>query len=119
MTITSRAPAPAEPPPAAPPPSPSRVPGYVFGGIAVAGLGTGVAFFLQHRSLVKENDDLCGRPDVICDSRREGVATRQRNVAIATGAVGVLSAAASIYFFTRGPSSVALGPTGVTYRRAF
>jgi hypothetical protein len=98
---------------------PSRVPGYVFGGVAVAGLATGGVFYGLHLRLDQANDKLCSRPDVICDSRREQVANRHRTVAFVAGGVGLASAVASVYFFTRGPSTVAVGPSQITYAHRF
>lgn len=106
----------------APPPvpaAPSRVPAFVLGGVAVGGIATSIAYVVQYRRLDKANGELCVRTDVVCDDRREDTASRHRTVAIVAGAVGVVSAAASIYLFTRGPSTVAVSPTSVSYVRAF
>lgn len=99
--------------------TPSRAPAYAFAGLAVAGLTTGVVFLVQNRRLAKENRDLCTRADVLCDARRDGVETRYQTLAIAGGAIGLVSAAASVYFFTRGPSQIAVSPSGATLTRSF
>lgn len=107
------------PAPAAPPEPSSRIPAFVLGGVAVAGLATGITYGIQYSRLDETNGEICGRPDVVCDPRRAGVAARERNIAIVGGAVGLVSAAACVYLFTRGPAKVALSPTELTYVRAF
>jgi hypothetical protein len=98
---------------------PSRIPGYAFGGVALAGLAGGAVLLWQHRQLSKENDDLCGRPDVICDPQRDQTASTRQTLGFVSAGVGVAAGALSVYFLTRGPSSVALGPTGVRYQATF
>lgn len=115
-TGASGSPQPAEPKPSS---SPSRVPAVAFGVVAVGGIATSAAFAVQYARLDKANGELCGRVDVVCDDRRASVATRHRTIAIVAGGVGLVSAAASVYFFTRGPSTVAVGPTSVGYIRTF
>lgn len=108
-----------EPPPPAETRAPSRLPGIAFGVVAVGGIATSVAYAVQYRRLDKANGELCVRADVVCDDRREDVASRHRTIAIVAGGVGLVSAAASVYFFTRGPSTVAVSPTSVSYARTF
>jgi hypothetical protein len=107
------------PPTKAPPETPSRAPAYAFGGVALAGLAGGAALVWQSTSLQKENDDLCSRPDVLCDPDREPAASRRRTLGLAAAGVGLAAGALSVYFFTRGPSSVAVSPTGVRYQATF
>lgn len=114
VSLDPEAAAPPPPPPSAPsappprlapePQAPSRVPLYAAGAFTLVAAGTGVAFYLNHRRLSRENADVCSQPDIeTCDPRRADVESRYKTIGLVSGGLAVVGLGATAYFWLSSP----------------
>jgi hypothetical protein len=105
VTVTLGAPVPdltAPPPPAGEPRAGAPALAWVFGGIALAALGTALAFDVAQAVEYSHLDATCGGH---CTAAQVSPVTTERWVAGVAAGVGALSLGASVYFFFARPSS--------------
>jgi hypothetical protein len=114
------------PEPSTPPPEPparilgpARWPGYAVGGAALVAAGSGVFFYLQHRRLRQETDDICADPRYRCDrDGREARLSDYRTYGLLAGGVALVGAGAAAYLLLapgpeRSGAAVVVGPGAV------
>jgi hypothetical protein len=110
----SSAPSPPGPPPRAS--GPARWPAYAVGGAALVAAGGGVFFYLQHRRLRQETDDICADPRYRCDrDGREAKLSDYRNYGLIAGGVALVGVGAAAYLLLasspeRSGTALVVGP---------